>query len=323
MLNLAQYGMFHASRENQWGDLYIKDEPTHFKAFSSFPSDHQIVSTPKSCKSTRVIIMSEAKWPVMNESPQSVDTAPSSGFIRKDDRKSIHAENLEASLPVAHSEEEALRIAKEEHEVADHFIIQMEQELEATGQKKSFMQISFKNPKHFTWVMIAFASMGGMLFGLDQSLISGANLFLPDDLGFSVRQVSLVNSGLPLGAVAGAVVLSPANEILGRRGAIILATILYTLGAALEASAINYAMMVIARLIVGVGVGIETGTVPIYVAESVERRLRGNLVSLYQFNIALGEVLGFVVAAIFLNVPGNWRYMLGSSVVFSIVMGVG
>ena len=323
MLNLAQYGMFHASRENQWGDVYIKDEPTHFKAFSSFPSDHQTVSTPKSCKSTRVIIRSEAKWPVMNESPRSVDTARPSGFIGKDARKSIHAENLEASLPVAHSEEEALRIAKEEHEVADHFIIQMEQELEATGQKKSFMQISFKNPKHFTWVMIAVASMGGMLFGLDQSLISGANLFLPDDLGFSVRQVSLVNSGLPLGAVAGAVVLSPANEILGRRGAIILATILYTLGAALEAGAINYAMMVIARLIVGVGVGIETGTVPIYVAESVERRLRGNLGSLYQFNIALGEVLGFVVAGIFLKVPGNWRYMLGSSVVFSIVMGVG
>lgn len=57
-----------------------------------------------------------------------------------------------------------------------------------------------------------------------------------------------------------------------------------------------------------------------YVAETVERRIRGNLVSLYQFNIALGEVFGYVVAAIFLHVKGNWRYILGSSLVFSTIM---
>ena len=260
---------------------------------------------------------------IMNEKPQSIYETSSSGSLEGDTRKTPRTEKGEGSLPNTHNEDEALRIVREKHEVADHFIEQLEEELEATGQNRSWTQVNFKNPKHFTWVMVAFASMGGMLFGLDQSLISGANLFLPDDLGFSVRQVSLVNAGLPLGAVAGALMLSPANEFFGRRGAIILSTILYTLGAALEAGAINYAMMVIARLIVGFGVGIETGTVPIYVAESVERRLRGNLVSLYQFNIALGEVLGFVVAAIFLKVPGNWRYILGSSVVFSTVMGIG
>jgi len=63
--------------------------------------------------------------------------------------------------------------------------------------------------------------------------------------------------------------------------------------------------------------------VPVYVAETVEARLRGNLVSLYQFNIALGEVLGYAVAAMFITVPGNWRYILGSSLVFSTIMGVG
>lgn len=59
-------------------------------------------------------------------------------------------------------------------------------------------------------------------------------------------------------------------------------------------------------------------------AESVARKYRGNLVSLYQFNIALGEVFGYVVAAIFVNVKsGSWRYMLGSSLVFSTIMLVG
>lgn len=52
-------------------------------------------------------------------------------------------------------------------------------------------------------------------------------------------------------------------------------------------------------------------------------RIRGNLVSLYQLNIALGEVLGYAVAAIFVDVPGNWRYILGSSLVFSTILLVG
>lgn len=66
----------------------------------------------------------------------------------------------------------------------------------------------------------------------------------------------------------------------------------------------NYGMIIAARIILGVGVGLEGGTVPVYVAETVERRLRGNMVSLYQFNIALGEVLGYAVAAMFVTVPG-------------------
>lgn len=82
-------------------------------------------------------------------------------------------------------------------------------------------------------------------------------------------------------------------------------------------------MIVAARVILGAGVGLEGGTVPVYVAETVERRLRGNLVSLYQLNIALGEVLGYAVAAMFLRVPGNWRYILGSSLVFSTIMFIG
>jgi predicted MFS family arabinose efflux permease len=92
---------------------------------------------------------------------------------------------------------------------------------------------------------------------------------------------------------------------------------------ALEAAAMNYGMIIAARVILGFGVGLEGGTVPVYVAETVERRYRGNMVSLYQFNIALGEVLGYAVAAMFVTVPGNWRYILGSSLLFSTIMGIG
>ena len=206
----------------------------------------------------------------------------------------------------------------------DALIDDMEAQLAASGGiQKSFWDLRFNSPKHFTWVIVAFASMGGLLSGLDQSLISGANLYLPTDLGLTTRQNSMVNSAMPLGAVGGALLLSPCNEGVGRRWSIIISTILYTIGAALEAGSINYGMIVAARVILGLGVGLEGGTVPVYVAETVERKVRGNLVSLYQFNIALGEVVGYAVAAMFLHVPGNWRYILGSSLVFSTIMFAG
>ncbi|RDA88110.1 hypothetical protein CP532_6845 [Ophiocordyceps camponoti-leonardi (nom. inval.)] len=198
-------------------------------------------------------------------------------------------------------------------------IDEMESQLEAQGGLgKGFFHLTFRQPRHFTWLLVAFASMGGLLSGLDQSLISGANLYLPRDLRLSERENSLVNSGMPLGAVGGALLLSPSNEYCGRKGAILISIALYTIGAALEAG-----MIVAARVILGLGVGLEGGTVPVYVAETVERRIRGNLVSLYQFNIALGEVLGYAVAAIFLKLPGNWRYILGSSLLFSTIMFIG
>jgi len=183
--------------------------------------------------------------------------------------------------------------------------------------KQPMFEASFSSPAVFTYVLVSFASLGGLLSGLDQSLISGANLYMPKDLQLNSNQASLVNSGMPLGAVAGAFLLSPTNEYLGRRKAIMLSCIFYTIGAALEAGGINFGMMFAGRFILGIGGSIEGGTVPIYVAESVPGRIRGNLVSLYQFNIALGEVFGFVVAAIFVGVHGNWRYILGSSPQFS------
>ncbi|KAI1846393.1 hypothetical protein JX265_011927 [Neoarthrinium moseri] len=221
-------------------------------------------------------------------------------------------------------EKDALAVAQAGGQVVESLIFEMEQELTAAGGlRKGFFDLQFKDPRHFTWVIVVFASMGGLLSGLDQSLISGANLYLPKDLHLDTRQNSLVNSGMPLGAVGGALILGPCNEWFGRRGSIIISTILYTIGAALEAGAMNFGMIVGGRVILGLGVGLEGGTVPVYVAETVERRIRGNLVSLYQFNIALGEVLGYAVAAMFLRVEGNWRYILGSSLVFSTIMFFG
>ena len=84
---------------------------------------------------------------------------------------------------------------------------------------------------------------------------------IPASLHLDTSQVSLVASGVPLGAIGGALLLGPTNEAVGRRMAIIISLVLYTLGGALEAGAINFGMIVAGRVILGLGVGLEGGTV--------------------------------------------------------------
>ena len=82
-------------------------------------------------------------------------------------------------------------------------------------------------------------------------------------------------------------------------------------------------VMYAGRFILGIGVGIEGGGVGVYISESVPSNKRGSLVSLYQLSIALGEVLGYAIAAIFYEVHGGWRFMVGSSLVFSTIVLIG
>lgn len=225
------------------------------------------------------------------------------------------------------SEWEAMQIAEAgDFETIDAEVNELDGQLQMVNRKNRWYryQLSFDDPKYFTWLLVGFASMGGLLSGVDQSLISGANLYMPKDLSLNSHQQSLVSSGVPLGAIGGALMLGPLNERWGRRNAIIISLVYYTIGAALCAGAVDYPMMITGRIVLGLAVGLEGGTVPVYVAESVSRKYRGNLVSLYQFMIALGEVFGYVIAAMFVNVKsGSWRYMLGSSLVFSTIMLIG
>ena len=161
------------------------------------------------------------------------------------------------------SQWDAMIVAKEGGAEIDDEIQLLEEDLAANPVKHGLLNPKIGvTPDHFTWLLVGFASMGGLLSGIDQSLISGANLYMPASLHLDTSQVSLVASGVPLGAIGGALMLGPVNEVVGRRMAIIISLILYTVGAALEAGAISFGMMVAGRVILGLGVGLEGGTVP-------------------------------------------------------------
>jgi len=107
-------------------------------------------------------------------------------------------------------------------------------------------------------------------------------------------------------------------EYLGRKTSILIACVLYTVGALMEALAPSFGVLISGRLVLGLGVGIEYDAIPLYISESSPKNRRGDLVALFQLMAFFGVMLGYVVDAIFANVSGSWRFMFGSSIVFSV-----
>jgi sugar porter (SP) family MFS transporter len=135
--------------------------------------------------------------------------------------------------------------------------------------------------------------------------------------------MSMVVGFTPLGAICGALILMPTNDAFGRKWAIVIASIIFTVGAILEAVAHDFGVLLAGRIILGVALGLLSGTVPAYISENCPVRWRGGLVTLYQVMVAFGVMCGYVIAAIFDSVKGNWRWILGSSVVFSALLFLG
>jgi MFS family permease len=169
------------------------------------------------------------------------------------------------------------------------------QTYESQVGEKALYSKQLVQPKYYPFILGTLASMTGMLLGLDMSTISGANLFMPQDLHLDTKQFSLLSSGAALGAIPGAILLTPINEWIGRKYTLIVCCLIFTVGAILEAAAHSYGTMIAGRLLVGVGIGLSS-TAPVYVSESVKKEIRGKLVVLFQFNITVGEVIGYVVA---------------------------
>ena len=167
-----------------------------------------------------------------------------------------------------------------------------------------------------------FGALGGMLFGYDTGVISGAILFIEADLGLNTFYQGLVVSSLLLGAMAGAGVAGPLSDRLGRRRIIIIAAIIFTVGALGAALAPNVTVLVLFRIVLGVAVGAAALIVPLYLSEVAPTEIRGAVSSLNQLMIVVGILIAYIVNAL-LAASEAWRTMLGLAVVPSLVLLVG
>jgi sugar porter (SP) family MFS transporter len=175
---------------------------------------------------------------------------------------------------------------------------------------------------HF-FLVVAVASLGGLLFGFDTGVISGALLFIKSDFALTPTMQGIVTSMVLVGAVGGAAAGGPLTDRFGRRPVIIAMAVLFTVGSLLSAAAPSVAILLLARLLLGIAIGTASMLTPLYLSEMAPAEKRGAVVSLNQFCITLGILASYLVDFAFADAPGNWRWMLGIGAIPGLMLGVG
>lgn len=136
-------------------------------------------------------------------------------------------------------------------------------------------------------------AIGGLLFGFDTAVISGA--ILPLKQQFELDAISegwLVSSGL-VGCIVGVLIAGILSDRIGRKKTIIIAAWMFLLSAAGCAWASGIPMLVFFRIIGGIGVGMASVVSPMYITEFAAARRRGQMVAYYQLAITIGIVLAY------------------------------
>jgi SP family galactose:H+ symporter-like MFS transporter len=174
----------------------------------------------------------------------------------------------------------------------------------------------------FVFAAAAFAALGGLLFGYDTGVISGALIFIRTQFGLSTFQQELVVSVVLVGAAVGALSGGGLADIFGRRLMLLVTAAIFVAGALVCAAAPSLVVLVIGRLIVGLGIGFATSTVPIYISEVSPPQARGWQVSLFQLAITIGILAAYLVDYVFSSSMA-WRWMLGLAVVPGAILGIG
>lgn len=165
-------------------------------------------------------------------------------------------------------------------------------------------------------------ALGGLLYGYDNGVISGALLFINDDIPLNSFKEGLVVSSMLIGAIIGSGGSGPLSDRIGRRRLVLIIAIIYIVGSLILVVAQNMPTLVFGRLIIGLAVGGSMATVPVYLSEMAPTAYRGSLGSLNQLMITIGILAAYLVNYAFADIEG-WRWMLGLAIVPSVILLIG
>ncbi|MBP1691558.1 MAG: xylE 2, partial [Bacteroidetes bacterium] len=174
-------------------------------------------------------------------------------------------------------------------------------------------------PASYATLLSTVAALGGLLFGYDTAVIAGAIGFLRDYFGLNAAETGFAASSALLGCILGAGTAGMLSDRFGRKRALILSALLFTVSAIWSAIPDNLIEFNIARIIGGIGVGMASMLSPLYIAEISPPEIRGRLVSYNQFAIVTGILLVYFVNYTIAgmgnetwNTTTGWRWMFGS-----------
>ncbi|QTE30091.1 sugar porter family MFS transporter [Pengzhenrongella sicca] len=185
--------------------------------------------------------------------------------------------------------------------------------------------------RHSMKAIALVATLGGLLFGYDTGVIAGALPFMSDTvanggLGLSPLTEGLVTSSLLFGAAFGALYGGRLSDRYGRRHNLLMLAAVFFVGAVGTAFAPSVAVMVAARVVLGLAVGGASATVPVYLAEIAPKELRGRLVAVDQLMIVTGQLLAYSTNAVLANVwdgHSTWRWMLFLCSIPAVALWIG
>ena len=178
------------------------------------------------------------------------------------------------------------------------------------------------NGRHFVYLATAVSALGGMLFGYDIGVISGAILFIKTTFSLSPGLEEIVVSSVLLGSLVGAIIGGLLADRLGRRKLLIIAAAVFGLGAIGAALAPGVASLIAVRVIAGAAIGIASFVAPLYISEIAPVDIRGKLVSINQVALTSGIVISYLVDYAFAGSQA-WRWMFAMAAIPAGAFGIG
>jgi len=200
----------------------------------------------------------------------------------------------------------------------------------ATVDKRSVDERSSLSERGNTVYLVAVclvATLGGLLFGYDTAVISGAIGFLQEHFALDADEMGWAASSALVGCAIGVLLAGTMSERFGRRNTLLLAALLFLVSAIGTALPRSFSLFVFFRIVGGVGVGAASMTSPLYIAEISPASIRGRMVSLNQFAIIFGMLVVYFVNYFIAgqgdeawNVDVGWRWMFGSESIPALLL---
>jgi sugar porter (SP) family MFS transporter len=170
------------------------------------------------------------------------------------------------------------------------------------------MERESRKQRFLLTVISAVAAIGGLLFGYDTGVISGAILYIKKEFAITIIQEELIISMVSLGAIFGAISGGPLCDKLGRKKIVLSASLVFIISAVGLAFAGTVNELIGWRFLVGLAIGISSATAPLYIAELSPRHFRGGLVTINQLFITIGILSSYLIGLLFVE-SESWRIM--------------
>ncbi|MGH3471910.1 MAG: sugar porter family MFS transporter, partial [Nocardioidaceae bacterium] len=167
------------------------------------------------------------------------------------------------------------------------------------------------------------AAIGGLLFGYDTGVISGALLFIKSDLHANTFEQQAIVAVLLLGAMCGALISGYLADHISRKWTKVISGSVYIIGALGCALSVSVPMLIGFRFLLGLSVGTASFVAPLYISEVAPPSVRGGLVSFNQLAITSGILIAYLVNFAFQGFTDNWRWMLAVAAIPGAALAIG